>query len=482
MRKALATTSILIVNISVWACISVFGPLIIDITESLSVSKSIIGTVHSLFLIISALFSIGWALLEKRYPRKMLLISAILLFSTSFFFTSLSSNLFTFFISRLISAIGFGAVIPLMNSIMIDLHPIEKRTKGFALLGTTTFLGFGAGIIITGVLLTMTTWRTILFILSINCLICLIIFSMMRMPKKMNLNDTQFFKIEKIKGLLHKHSNCFFILFFFIYDFVVGTVSFYMIPLIRTDFGYDPFTSMVIHLVIFAPQLIGAPYWGRKADRKFLKEPEGKVKTLFTTIVFGSLFSISAYSLHWFNVIFFILLLMVFTFITSSSTSIGYSILGDINTPKLRTTIFSLVNLSSIGGRSIGIALCGVLYDILKVNYSTIFLLWQLVFMMGLILSLIVPRKSVPSELLEKRILNIEIEETSQSTSLNDVVNMLLENQKKLAITLKNITEKQFYLTKFVYYSLELINRTLNRTNYSQNEKQNSIESIKVTI
>jgi MFS family permease len=304
----------------------------------------------------------------------------------------------------------------------------------------------------------------------------------MRIPKKENVNDNQFLRIEKIKGLLHKHSNGYFILFFFIYDFVVGTVSFYMIPLMRNDFGYDPFNSMIIQLIIFAPQLIGAPYWGRKADRKFQREPEGKVKTLFSVIVFGSIFSISAYSLHWFNVIIFVFFLMVFTFITSSSTSIAYSILGDINTAKLRTTIFSLVNLSSIGGRSIGIALCGVLYETLKVNYSTIFLLWQIVFMLGLTLSLVVPKKVVPSELIEKRIKDIEIEETPQSASLYDVLNMLLENQKKLAIALKNITEKQFYLTKFVYYSLELIKRTLNRPNHPQNEEQNSVEPIKVRI
>jgi MFS family permease len=171
---------------------------------------------------------------------------------------------------------------------------------------------------------------------------------------------------------------------------------------------------------------------------------------------------------------------MVFTFITSSSTSIGYSILGDINPPEMRTNIFSLVNFSMIIGRSIGIAVCGVMYDTLGIKYSTLFLVWQIVFMVGLTTCLIVPKKAVPNELVEKRTVSVVIEKEEKTNSINDVVNMLLENQKKLAITLRNITKKQFYLTKLMYYSLEVINKTLNNPdpNNSHDKDQDSIESI----
>jgi MFS family permease len=448
--------------------------------------------------------SIGWAFLEDRYSRKTLLIGTVGIFLSGLFLTSLSFNFLSFFWFRMMSAAGFGALLPLTGSIIIDLHSSERRTKAFALLGTSTFIGFGAGSVLVGILLGMASWRSIVFILSITCIISLLFFSMMKIPKKGATekslknslsNNTQHysfrFRFAELKYITVTRSNRYFIIFFFIHDFVVGTISFYLIPLIRSDFGYDPFNSMIIQLIIYLPLLIGTPYWGKVADRRFGRDQGGKVKTLFSTITIGPLFSILAYSLSWLPPSIFVACLMMFTFITSSATSIAYSILGDINPPELRSGIFSLANLSAIVGRSVGILVCGVLYDNLQMRYSTIFLLWQIIFLTGLSLCLLIPKKAVTSEmenltrLLEKRaseMSNQSIrEEGAQPSTLKDILNQVLENQMKMAKMLKNVTEDQFYLTKIVYYSLELIKRTIGRPDKVHEQEENEVESIRIT-
>lgn len=60
----------------------------------------------------------------------------------------------------------------------------------------------------------------------------------------------------------------------------------------------------------------------------------------------------------------------------------------------------------------------------------------------------------------------------TKEQQLTKVVDMVLENQKNLALTLKSITTKQYYLTRLFYYSLEVINRTLKHPKNPQNEEE----------
>ncbi|MHA2127832.1 MAG: hypothetical protein ACXACO_21125 [Promethearchaeota archaeon] len=70
-------------------------------------------------------------------------------------------------------AIGFGAFLPLSNSIVIDLRPSGDRSRIFALLGVSVFIGFGTGNILGGMLIAsdIPVTRSINF--RGNCLHCI---------------------------------------------------------------------------------------------------------------------------------------------------------------------------------------------------------------------------------------------------------------------------------------------------------------------
>ncbi|MHA2398730.1 MAG: MFS transporter [Promethearchaeota archaeon] len=478
LHKPFTVVSILILNISSWASVSVFGPLILDISQSLLLQSGITGAVHSLFLIVSGISSFLWAVLGTRSSPKKLLICALLKYSGALSLTSFSGNLITFVLFRVIAAIGFGSLLPLTSLIFLDLYPPERKTKSLALLGTSTFVGFGAGNVITGVLLGNVSWRAILFILSLTCLLSSIIFTFSRIPKqrtsRLSLdNHMNAFRVQRtdLNSLTKTRSNIFLIGFFFIYDFVIGTTSFYLIPLLRADFSFTPFASMLIQTLTYLPLLVGIPYWGKKADKRSLKDPRGKIKLLLSTVSIGPFASIIAFSFGKVHIGFFIGGLMVFTFITSSATSIAYSILGDINFPELRTTVFSFGNLSAILGRSFGIAFCGVLYNTISLNYSFIFLMWQVIFLLGLPFMLLLPRRRVPlemekvSKLIEKqdqsKKLTFAGNEITQTNKIEVIIENVLDNQMNIIKTLRKLAKSQYFLSKMMYYTLEVVKRTI---------------------
>ena len=226
-------------------------------------------------------------------------------------------------------------------------------------------------------------------------------------------------------------------------------------------------------------------YKKKLADKKFVKNPNGKVMTLFLIITLGPLFSILAYLVISLNLIIFILCLLMFALITSSTISIAYSVLVDVNPPELPATAFSLSNFSALCGRSIGIAVCGTLYRYYFHAYSPIFLIWKIIFLSGLALSLLKPRKTVPLEMDKLAILlrnrlkeekdktkEVRVEEKELIT-IKDILFIVLKNQRELAEKELILAESQRYLTKLLYYSLEVTRRVIKSID---NKKEENFE------
>lgn len=378
-------------------------------------------------------------------------------------------------------AFGFGAILPLSNSIIMDLKSSEHRTKSLALLGICIIIGFGISNLIAGIFLTITSWRMILFILGFSSMVVMGIIFAIDIPPKgitekalkniLNEGKSQYsfhFEWAEFSQLPKIRSNIHFLFFFFIHDFVIGTMSFYMIPMLKSDLDLTPIRAMILNIIMYFPQLFGAPYWGKVADRRFIKKPNGKISTMILIVIIGPLFSIIGYSIFSINILIFVICIMIFAFITPSLPSMAYSILGDINPPELRSTMFSFSNFCSICGRSIGIGVCGILYDQYFKRYGIIFLLLQFVFLIGVFLTIIKPLHLVPTEmqdltfLLKQRVYSISKDiNRDLKPNIKDILNTMIENQIELFKKYQQLAQNQIYLTKFLNYSLEVMKRLL---------------------
>ncbi|MFW9998913.1 MAG: MFS transporter [Candidatus Hodarchaeota archaeon] len=468
-KHKLTLLIVFLINFSTWTGFSIFGPLVPEIAHSLSVGMGVLGVIHSICFIISGIMSFLWAYLESKYSRHSLLLSTLFLYSIGLLSLSFSFNYILFLILRIVMAVGFGAFLPLSTTIITDLKSPEHRTKALSLLGLTVIIGFGASNIIAGILLTITSWRMILFILGLtNMIITSFVYIMKLFPKEAGhgSNSYQYFHLDRTKiiSLLGLKSNINFLILFFIHDFVIGSVSFYIIPMLKTELKLSPLQAMIYCIILYIPQLFGAPYWGKVADQQFAKKSNGKISLLLLIVIIGPLFSIIGYSAFSINLVIFVACIMLFAFITPTIPSIAYSILGDINPSELRITLFSLCNFCAICGRSIGIGICGILYDQYFHQYSIIFFIFQFVLLFGLLLTLLKPMHMISIEIRNLTLFSNQrvptVDKTSKPT-IKDILNTLIENQIKLFKNQHKLFQNQIYLTKFLKYSLEATRRIL---------------------
>ena len=103
------------------ALISILSPMAIDIANALpDVSQSQVLITVSIFLAVSAAFSIIWALLDTKFDRKKLLIIATIDWTFFTFLTTFANNFMTLVIFQVCSAVGFGAILPLSYSAIVD--------------------------------------------------------------------------------------------------------------------------------------------------------------------------------------------------------------------------------------------------------------------------------------------------------------------------------------------------------------------------
>ena len=61
MKPKFTFVVIFLITITEWASVSVFGPLVIEITQSLALDVGVVGMTHSLFLMFSGVLSFIWA-------------------------------------------------------------------------------------------------------------------------------------------------------------------------------------------------------------------------------------------------------------------------------------------------------------------------------------------------------------------------------------------------------------------------------------
>ena len=86
--------------------------------------------------------------LSDRYGLVRVLIPAVLCFALSFFIISLSASLPMFFLAAFVSAFGYGACQPAVQTLCMKSVPQEKRGAG----GCTNYIGTDTGILTGGIL------------------------------------------------------------------------------------------------------------------------------------------------------------------------------------------------------------------------------------------------------------------------------------------------------------------------------------------
>lgn len=366
---------------------SIITPMALEISSALNFNENQVGLINSLFLMIGALSSLIWAILGDRFSRKILLIISTLEWALLTFLTIFATNFLTLLTYQLITAIGFGAALPLIFSLTIDLTDPEKRAKNFGTLSAVYVLGNGLGQILSGFLIDYYSWQFPIIIISISGFACTGLLFLVKEPLRGNkdefyqsIDDSSLGMRYKIKfGALKQIwsvKTTLWILFLNFAMFIsIGAISSFLISMLKNDYNLSSTLATMFLILIFGSQVPSGPIFGKLGDKKYLVDIKGRMKVVLFCLLGGSTFYIGAFSFFFLStelitIIIFLLLTLCGAFLFGGIDALTQATLGEITPPPIRSTIYSLNYLTYTFGRSISLLILSQLFISFNNIYS----------------------------------------------------------------------------------------------------------------
>jgi len=419
MTKEYSTKILTLLTFFSSALFSIITPMAKELTVALNLgSEEQVAFINSMFLMVGALSSLIWAFLGDRFSRKILLIVATLEWSILIFLTTLATNFQSLLVFQLLTAVGFGAALPLVFSLIIDLIEPKHRGKKFGDLSAVYVLGNGLGQILSGFLIEAYSWQIPLIIVSIGGLICTGLLFLVQEPVKgsmdtvgIGLDDETIkidykIKIKDLKQIWKIKATIWILILNFVMFISIGAISSFFISMLKNDYLLSSTLATVFLIIVFGGQVPSGPIFGKIGDKKYQKDKNGRMKVVLICLLSGSISYIFAYSLFFIAnnlaiAILFVIVTFFGAFLFGGIDPLTQATLGEINPPQIRSTIYSINYLTYTFGRSISLLILGQMFLLFNNVYSPGYLVLSI---MALTCSLcLIPiLKLLPEDMLKK--------------------------------------------------------------------------------
>ncbi|MFW9938800.1 MAG: MFS transporter [Candidatus Thorarchaeota archaeon] len=400
------------------ALFSIITPMAKELTIALSLfGEEQVAFINSMFLIVGAVSSLVWAILGDRFSRKILLIVATLEWSLLIFLTIFATNFISLLIFQLFTAIGFGAILPLVFSLIVDLIDPSVRGKKFGDLSAVYVLGNGLGQVLSGFLIEEYTWQIPLIIISIGGLLCTGLLFIVKEPLRgsmdhsiEDLDESKIrldykIRVKDLKQIWQIKSTLWILILNFVMFISIGAISSFFISMLKNDYSLSSTLATIFLIIVFGSQVPSGPLFGKLGDKKRKENKVGRIKVILICLVSGSSIYIVGYSLIFISkepFIAFLFLIFAFlgAFLFGGIDPLTQATLGEINPPQIRSTIYSVNYLTYTIGRSISLLLLGQFFLLFNNQYSPGYLILSIMALCSS-LCLIPILRFLPNDILE---------------------------------------------------------------------------------
>jgi MFS family permease len=387
--------------------IGLFPPLFSSIANDLNVKLSALGLVSAVNILVTSTSSIYWGYLAGRFNRKKLIIAGTIFWSVSVFLTSQSSTYAQLLIFQIFTGIGLGCIASIGFSVLTDYIPHKFRGMLLSLWGMSQGFGGISGSIMASLIGTAANWRKPFEIVSIIGFFLIILYFFIKEPTlgesepelqeliKGGLDYTYNMEFTHFREIISKHSNIFLFFQGFFINISVGSLIWLptlYISKIQQQ-GYSNKVAIIASGYLYALFQIGglaSGYFGYLGDRFQRKTYKGRalltsVFVFITIPLYFAMFIIPMNNLlisdnnvssillsilkeivmnPWMTVMF------VLSFLVSAAQSANapnwLALITDVNLPEHRGTAFSVANIASSLGRTLGNVGIGYLLTIIS--------------------------------------------------------------------------------------------------------------------
>ncbi len=342
------------------------------------ISYVTLGLLFSSTLVIATVLYPVWGYWYDKYSRKSLTAILALLLGSTTWLNALSRVFYQFFITRLLTAIGYPTPSG-VYTLTSDYFEPKSRGKAIGFINAATPIGYLLGILIPLTIIGAgLNWRYSFFITGGISLIigAMIYFFVKEIPRGNSepelegklTSDIYKVKLSDLKKIIKKRSLLLLFLQAVFGTIPWNTISFWIITYMSIERKLPYFLIMIVMLVWIVMMVAGNVVSGYLSDFLFKKIPSGRV-VLATIVVFlaAVLIYFTMYSPTFSG--FLVFGVLTAFEIPMAGPSVNAAVM-DITEPELRGSALAYLNFFSAAGSTVGPFLGGVLGAAISLKYA----------------------------------------------------------------------------------------------------------------
>jgi multidrug resistance protein len=163
--------------------ISIVGPALPSINESLHVDKRLLSWVFTIYIVSNLVGISLLARLSDIFGRKSIYSLSVSIFGVGSVIVAFSNSIEILLLGRAIQGFGASGIFPVASATVGDIFPPEKRGRILGLIGAVFGLAFLIGPVIAGIMIKYLSWHY-LFLINIPIVILLLIGSQKFLPSQ----------------------------------------------------------------------------------------------------------------------------------------------------------------------------------------------------------------------------------------------------------------------------------------------------------
>jgi len=254
------------------ACANMLIPSYGEIRIEFSIPEALIAIPDSFFLLTSATFALIWGYYTDRIDRTKVIIAGAFSWTFGMMLTGFSSSFIILLISRMISGIGLGCVIPVGYSIISDAIPPDERSGWFGTLAILSSISNGSGQALSSFVGPILGWRFPFFLLSGISIVIVCVLFFIKIPQRgasenelldlVELNLDYSYKISKkdLSYIIKKKTNKYLIIQGF-FAIIPGTLFVYfMTSMLSTHYFFELPKEIRLQTAAIFAGLLGVGY------------------------------------------------------------------------------------------------------------------------------------------------------------------------------------------------------------------------------
>lgn len=143
---------------------TLLGTALPPIMEDLQLSESTVQWLQSVFMLVNGIMIPITAFLIERFTTRKLFITALSLFAFGTFIAAISPNFTLLLIGRIFQASGAGIMMPLLQTIMFLIFPVERRGTAMGMFGLVIAFAPAIGPSLSGWLVDQFPWKSVFYV------------------------------------------------------------------------------------------------------------------------------------------------------------------------------------------------------------------------------------------------------------------------------------------------------------------------------